>query len=368
MNDAPPADTLAHKSLDTTAAAGADDLQRYNIPMQSAVPLATFDIQIPFSIFEWRSLHGFVWIDIVGQFPGDPVNPTFEHFMTNNFKQRYGLHKAALKDLIAPLHMPTVERQGEVVFMLLRYFEAEGVESEASEALDSTGTLTKRVAFFISNRFIITVHRHDLRCIWKLRKGWAHRTSGFSERRLVNVLMSGILGTFDQALFRWMQRLDELEIGMFSHSSVVSRSDSALIDAIYRIKRRAQLFRRILGLTVDVIQQFRTITGLRADAYTQDVYDTAHSLFLRSDELRDASESTINMHLSIATHSTNKILTILTSVSLVFLPLTFVTGVYGMNFDHIPELHWELGYLYFWMLELAILVFILAIFKWAKWF
>jgi magnesium transporter len=69
---------------------------------------------------------------------------------------------------------------------------------------------------------------------------------------------------------------------------------------------------------------------------------------------RDVLSGTLSLYMSMVSHRTNEVMKRLTVVSVIFLPLTFLVGVYGMNFDVLPELHWHYGYAYFWLVVVAI--------------
>jgi magnesium transporter len=81
---------------------------------------------------------------------------------------------------------------------------------------------------------------------------------------------------------------------------------------------------------------------------------------------RDILSESLNLYMSLVGHRTNEVMKRLTVVSVVFLPLTFLCGVYGMNFDHLPELHWSFGYLFFWAVALVIVVGLLGLMRRAK--
>lgn len=82
---------------------------------------------------------------------------------------------------------------------------------------------------------------------------------------------------------------------------------------------------------------------------------------------RDLLNETLNLYLGMVSHRTSRVVNRLTALSTIFLPLSFLCGVYGMNFDAIPELHWRYGYLFFWLLVLAAVASILLIMRRARW-
>jgi magnesium transporter len=83
---------------------------------------------------------------------------------------------------------------------------------------------------------------------------------------------------------------------------------------------------------------------------------------------RDILSESMNLHMSLVGHRTNQIMKRLTAVSVIFLPLTFLVGVYGMNFEFLPEVKWRFGYAYFWLLAVVIVLVILRIIRRARLF
>jgi magnesium transporter len=81
---------------------------------------------------------------------------------------------------------------------------------------------------------------------------------------------------------------------------------------------------------------------------------------------RDILSETLNLYMSLIGHRTNEVMKRLTVVSVVFLPLTFLCGVYGMNFEYLPELHWSNGYFFFWAIATVIVVTLLGLMRRAK--
>ena len=81
---------------------------------------------------------------------------------------------------------------------------------------------------------------------------------------------------------------------------------------------------------------------------------------------RELLSDSLNLYMSLMSHRTNEVMQRLTIVSVVFMPLTFIVGVYGMNFEILPELKWQYGYAYFWLLVLAVVSGLLLLMKRAR--
>lgn len=101
--------------------------------------------------------------------------------------------------------------------------------------------------------------------------------------------------------------------------------------------------------------------------YFQDAYDHCIQIIETVESYREINAGLKDMYLSSVSHKMNQIMQLLTIMSSIFIPLTFIAGVYGMNFDHIPEFHWDNGYRYFWVLCGVVFVSLLGYFKWKKW-
>ena len=109
------------------------------------------------------------------------------------------------------------------------------------------------------------------------------------------------------------------------------------------LKRQVTLIKRLLWRTLDVVQRMTPATG-RAATLFHDVQENIESFHFYADELLDDANTVLNIQLALAAHRTGEVMRILTVFSVFFLPLTFLVGVYGMNFDYMPELRSRWGY------------------------
>jgi magnesium transporter len=102
--------------------------------------------------------------------------------------------------------------------------------------------------------------------------------------------------------------------------------------------------------------------------YFSDVYDHVIHIIDSLDTYRDLTASLVDIYINTQNTKLNEVIRLLTIISTIFIPLTFIVGVYGMNFDNLPELHWRYGYTFVWTIMILIAGAMVGFFKWKKWF
>lgn len=291
---------------------------------------------------------GYEWVDV--------THPTQEDY--RHLAEKYQLHPAAVKDCMLPMHLPKFEQIGQTVFLIARAFDVHS-RSDA----DSIQQLTNKVAIFASDKFIITIHRKDEPLFEQIKRKWTQYEQVYDSRmaHLFNEMLDNIIHTYDEAIKRVTDDLDKYEKQIFEGTK-----DPRIIHELYHMKRRASVFKRMLFLTRDTID--RTIKNSSVtDPFSKDLMETADSLFFMADDLHENTNNLINLHLSLSSHRSSEVMNMLTLLSAFFLPLTFIAGVYGMNFDVMPELRWQYGYFAVWGVMIGIVVFIFLWFKRNGW-
>jgi magnesium transporter len=295
----------------------------------------------------------FRWIDVVA--------PTAEEL--HGIAAEYSLFPTLVADSLDPEHLPKFERIGQTTFVITRAFD------EACPASAATvQELTRKVAIFAGTDFVITIHRTDqpyfarLRARHEERAGragagsYAERRRSLPARLLVEILNASI-ATYEAPLEAVEARLDGIEDDLFSE--VVSAS---LLRDVYVHKRRVTLVKRMLWHTLNTAVRLTPIGAPSAPLF-QDVRENAESMHGYADELLEDANNLLHIHLGLASQRTNRIVRVLTVFSVFFLPLTFIVGIYGMNFDYMPELRQPDGYPAVWA---VMLVVTLAIYLWFR--
>ena len=271
------------------------------------------------------SKSGFVWLDV--------VQPSVEEL--EQLALTYGLHATAVKDCLDPEHLPKFERFGDLTFVIVRAFD------EASDpSAETIQQITRKIAVFYTDKYFITIHLKDQAFFARLREEHLHRAKS-REVRLSYVLtdlMNAVVSSYEKPL-------DEAEgtIELFEDALFHPRKPAPSLEKIHILKRRVNLMKRLLWQTMGVIHKMKPPFERNAPLF-QDVGENAESYHFYADELLEEVNNLLSIHLAMASHRTNEVMRVLTVFSAFFLPLTFIVGVYGMNFDQMPELHWRLGY------------------------
>jgi magnesium transporter len=243
------------------------------------------------------------------------------------------------------------------------------VDAGAGKGADTVQELTRKIALFYGPSFLITVHRKDQpwltalqgRCLVGIPSKHAARSEGI-QAHLLAQLFNAALDTYQRPLEAIEGRLDQFDTSVFEGRGSAGSGFRADLREIHLAKRQVTLCKRLLWRTVDVTQRMLSAAG-RAATLFRDVQENAESYHFYADELLDDANTLLSVHLSLASHRTSEVMRVLTVFSVFFLPLTFIVGVYGMNFDFMPELRERWGYP-------AVLVFMavvtLLIYRWFR--
>ena len=266
--------------------------------------------------------HGYEWIDLI-----NPDADALAHIATT-----YGLHKASIQDTIEVDHLPKFERLKTYTFVILRYFQPDN-ESQA----DTVEELTNKVAIVVSNDFIITIHRYDWQPLSTISQEKVDGQECETTRHVLAEIIRAVLNSYEAPARKLNHSIDLYEEQVF-----LKHHKAPMLKGLYYIKRKVDVMRRLLLLSFEVIDKIDPPED--TNAYTRDIRD----LYIKQHSLLDALAENTNhllaIYFNISAQRTNEIIRILTIFSVFFLPLTFIVGVYGMNFKFMPELDWKVGY------------------------
>jgi magnesium transporter len=260
-----------------------------------------------------------VWVDL------DQPTPEEARVLTEVFH----FHELAVEDALSELHHPKVESYGDYLYIILH-----GIDFKASEHCFTT----KDIDFFLGAQFLVTVHPGVSRSIGKVGTSCSRdsRVLGEGPGMLFYRIVDTMVDNYRPEVDKLSERLDELEEEVFAHPN------TQLARRILNFKKDISSLRQTVLPQRDVIgrlarREFPLITEQLAYGF-RDVHDHLVRLSDEAMFFQDRITSILDAHLSAVSNQLNQVMKVLTIIATLFMPLTVLTGVYGMNvpLPHLP--------------------------------
>lgn len=281
-------------------------------------------------------------------------SPTPEELKT--LAKKYKLPRSAVQDCLEPEHMPKYELLDEVSFMIMRRYD----ELEAKSNINTIQGLTRKIAVFCSNDLFISIHRSNQPFIYHLKYNFVDKGKCTSTYQLLFKLMDFALTTFERPAYELSEELHKFESEVFLKTHTPS-----LLEKLYNLRAKADVIRRVLLMTSEIVDNIHSRS--KDEIYTRDTLDLFKRINNYYDTIVTNSNHLLNIYFSLSSNRINEVMRILTIFSVFFMPLTFLVGVYGMNFKHMPELDYKWAYPATWGVMVLITMFIFVWFKRKKW-
>ncbi|HQW02180.1 MAG TPA: CorA family divalent cation transporter [Saprospiraceae bacterium] len=273
----------------------------------------------------------------------DLGRPSQEELQTLTSAHNIDLH--LLEDVLEYGHLPKIEKVKDFTFIILRAYASTGKEN-----ITAVGGLSNKIAFFINDKDLVTVHRADFEFFKNLSDDYA------SSEALMMDIINEILMTYEKPLGQQGDKMDEFERAIF-----LKGGQTISIESLYYQKSKARISKKVLQLTQAVLNQITVKPEL--SSLLQDTKETTLSFVLQYDEVIEDANTILHSYMSVTAQRSNDAMKLLTIFSAFFLPLTFIAGIYGMNFDFMPELRWKYGYFITLGVMVVISIIILSWFK-----
>ncbi|HEY8899548.1 MAG TPA: magnesium/cobalt transporter CorA [Chthoniobacterales bacterium] len=278
--------------------------------------------------------------------------------LLNRLAGRFHIHPLALEDVLNTTQRPKVEPYDENMFIVseMAYFEAGALVFE-------------QVSMFLGDGYLLTFQEERGRDAFESVRKRLRSGRGFARQRkadyLAYALLDAIVDQFFPILEDMGDGIEEIE------EELLERPNKATLRRLYEAKRLLVQIRRASWPHREIVNaMMRDESGriaMETTVFLRDCYDHITQIIDIVESYRDISAGLMDVYLSSLGFRTNEIMRVLTVVSTFFIPLTFIAGVYGMNFHYMPELGWKYGYLYFWSVCAAVAGFVFYIVKKNKW-
>ncbi|HMN96551.1 MAG TPA: magnesium/cobalt transporter CorA [Phycisphaerales bacterium] len=273
--------------------------------------------------------HPVTWINVSGLGDIETIRALGEVFR---------LHPLAQEDILDLSQRPKLDPYGDRLFLILRMAEIRD------------GLLLEQMSMFIGPNFVLTFQETPGDCLDELRDR-IRRARGRVRRSSASYLGYAIADAVIDGYFKVLERFgDELE--ELEHR-ILARPGPELVARLFEIKRELLSVRRAVWPMRDVASQLAHEPDLLdADVrmYARDAHDHAARILDLVESFRELASSMVDIYLANLSNRMNEVIKVLTIISTIFIPLSFVAGIYGMNFDpdvspwNMPELRWTLGY------------------------
>lgn len=270
-----------------------------------------------------------------------------------------GVHPLVLEDIANASQRPKVEDYESYFFIVLKMLEYD-------QALNQVRV--EQVSLILGDNYLISF-QEDANDVFepvrtRLRNS-AGRLRKFAADYLAYALIDAIVDNYFVILELLGDEIEEIE------EQVAQKPENHPLPAIYRLKREMIALRRAVWPLREVLAllQHSESPLIRPGTaiYLRDVYDHTIQIMDTIESMRDLLSGMLDVYLSVLSNRMNEIVKVLTIFSTIFIPLTFLAGVYGMNFRHFPEIGWRFGYAAFWLACGVIAVIMLFYFRRKRW-
>ena len=273
-----------------------------------------------------------VWVDMLGETPEQII--AAQSVLLNVFK----FHHLTVEDCIETRNQPKIE-----AFPNYLYFIVHGVRPEVTS---SSNFVTKELDGYLGENFVVTFHVERFRSIKAVKQ--KIRSSPFVCQRGAAYLLHQIL---DQVVDLYMPLLDDFDAAITDLEDRVfemKRGGNTVLQDIMDLRRSVARLRRISARQLDVLYrishgEFQQIP-FNVLPFFRDVHDHLQRISDLSEAYRDLISSLFDIHFSVIATKTNDVMKTLAVVSAIILPLSLIAGIYGMNFENMPELRSANGY------------------------
>jgi magnesium transporter len=288
---------------------------------------------------------GITWISIT-----DPTASEME-----DLSKTFGLNHHVVKDCMEPEHLPKYEFVENVHFLIIRFYAP-----DPGKRNTTIQDVTNKIAIFYTEKFLITIHRADIAFIEIIAEKFVSTGRCSRPTDVVTRIIWNALESFEEPANRLAEQTD-----FYENQVIQMQTHKDQLEALFLIKREASLSHKVLLLMREPINHVHP----QGDNHSaiQDVLDQHLKMLTLYNQVLEDVNTLMNIYMSFTAQKTNDVVKVLTIFSVFFMPLTFIVGIYGMNFKFMPELSKEWGYPAVIVLMIMVTVVIYFWFKRKKW-
>lgn len=300
--------------------------------------------------FPYKEDPRITWINVDGVHQVEIIDKLGEHFV---------LHPLLLEDVVNTGQRPKIEEYEDHVFIVLKMFHFDQANDEIT---------VEQVSLILGANFVITFQEKEGDVFNPIRerlKKARGRIRGKGADYLAYALIDAIVDSYFTILEEFGGNIESLQ------EELITAPRMENLQVLQRLKRDMLSFRKSVWPLREVINGL--VKGepklIKEDinVYLRDVYDHTIQVMDTIESFREMLSAMLDIYLSSVGNKMNEVMKVLTIIATIFIPMTFMAGVYGMNFKYMPELAWRWSYPLFWLLIIIILLIMIALFRRRKW-
>lgn len=287
------------------------------------------------------------------------VHGVHEVEILEKFGNCFGLHPLVMEDILNTDQRPKIENYGEDLFIVLKMLSYDEKKGEIS---------AEQVSLVLRSNAVLSFTEKEKGAFTpiqeRLRSGKG-RLRKMGADYLAYTLLDIIVDHYFAILEKLSEKIEELE------EKLVTNPTTPILQKIQNLKREMIFLRKWVWPLREVISSLERgesswiQEGTRF--YLRDVYDHTIQVMDTVETFREVLSGMMDIYLSSINNRMNAVMKVLTIIATIFMPLTFLAGVYGMNFKHMPELEWQWGYPLLWVFMILVAVFMLISFRKKRW-
>ena len=272
----------------------------------------------------------------------------------------YGLHPLVLEDILNTDQRPKMEDYGEYIYIVLKMLNYD----------DKSGQIeAEQISLVLGQNFVLSFQEGKEGDVFGLLRERLRGAKGRIRKMGADYLAYSLIDSVVDHYFIILERLGERV--EFLEEELVTEPTTKTLQEIYNLKREMIFLRKAVWPLREVISGLErgesSLIQQNTQIYFRDVYDHTIQVIDTIETFRDTVSGMLDIYLSSVSNRLNAVMKVLTIIATIFMPLTFLAGIYGMNFKYMPELEWRWGYPLVWMIMIAIGIFMLIYFRKKKW-
>ena len=270
-----------------------------------------------------------------------------------------GIHKLTMEDILSVGQRPKIEEHSNYLHIVLKMFMFNPVDETIED---------EQLTFLFKGNVLITFQEKTGDVFEFVRKR-IKEGKGFVRKKGADYLLYALLDAVVDHYFLILEiigeKLDDVE------TALLKSPDKSTLNKLHNLRSETLNLRRSVYPLREVVSRFEKIEEpiISKDmrVFIRDLYDHTIQVIDTIEIFRDMASGLLELYMNSVSNKMNEIMKVLTIMASIFIPLTFLAGVYGMNFENMPELHYKNGYFIFWGMMVLIFIAMMIYFKRKKW-